>query len=98
MLRDDACALRKRFTEEIRPLPPTTEEPGAAVRRSRDLRGFCRRIFGWDDAQRQVVDDVIRALLAAVAAGAAIPLRGEPDLVPVARALHSRLLGPERPF
>jgi len=98
MLRDDACALRKRFTEEIRPLPLITEEPGAAVRRSRELRRFCRRILGWDDAQRETVDDVIRALLAAVAAGVAIPLRGESDLVPVARALHCRLLGPERPF
>jgi hypothetical protein len=98
MLRDDACALRKRFTKEIRPLPYGSEEPGAAVRRASELRGFCRRIFGWDDAQREAVDDVMCALLAAVVAGAAIALRGEPDLVPVAPALHRRLLGPERPF
>jgi hypothetical protein len=44
------------------------------------------------------VDDVMHALLAAVAACAPIALRGKSDLVPVAHALHRRLLGPERPF
>jgi hypothetical protein len=98
MLRDDACAVRKRFTEEIRLLPCDSAELGAAVRRERELRDFCRRIFGWDDARREAVDDVMHVLLAAVPACAPIALRGKSDLVPVAHALHRRLLGPERPF
>jgi hypothetical protein len=98
MVRDDACAVRKRFTEEIRLLPRASAELGAAVQRERELRDFCRRIFGWDDARREAVDDVMHALLAAVAACAPIALRGKSDLVPVAHALHRRLLGPERPF
>ena len=87
MLRDDACAVRKPFTEEVRRLPCASAELGAAVRRASEFRDFCCRIFGWDEAQREAVDGVMHALLAAVAAGAAIALRGRSDLLSARSAL-----------
>lgn len=63
-----------------------------------ELREFCCRLFGWDDAARGAVDDAVCTLLTAADRGAAVALRAHSDPVPIAYALHRRLLGPERPF
>jgi hypothetical protein len=104
MIHNEVIAVQQRHADVIYPLQRDGLEPGAlfteavTVRYERELRNFCCRIFGWDDARKHLVDDVTQKLLAAVGQGAAIALRGESDLVPVAHALHRRLLGPERPF
>jgi hypothetical protein len=64
----------------------------------RELRAFCRRLLGASRARSALVDDAVDGLLVAVARGLPIPLRGAPDLVPVAYALHRRILGADRPF
>lgn len=66
--------------------------------REHDLREYCCRLFGWADDHASLVDDVMWTLLNAVARRTAIGLQGESDLIPVARALHGRLVGAERPF
>lgn len=63
-----------------------------------DLREFCCRLFGWSDDHASLVDDVMWTLVNAVARRTAIGLQGESDLVPIAHALHCRLVGAERPF
>jgi hypothetical protein len=104
MLRNEIVALRKRHTAAIRPLQlrrfavSAAPTEGVTIHDERELRDFCCRIFGWDDARKELVNDVTQRLFAAVGCGAAIALRGESDLVPVAHALHRRLLGTERPF
>ena len=60
------------------------------------LRGFCARILGWtNDA---AIDHAIHSLDLAADHHAALVLLGETDLVPIARALHRRVLGADRPF
>jgi len=60
------------------------------------LRSFCARILGWtNDA---AIDHAIRSLDLAAYHCAALVLLGETDLVPIARALHRRVLGADRPF
>ena len=60
------------------------------------LRGFCARILGWtNDA---TIDHAIHSLDLATDHHAALVLLGETDLVPIARALHRRVLGADRPF
>lgn len=104
MLRNEVIAVRKRHTHTVRPLPRGGLCPGATindratVHHERELRDYCCRIYGWDDAWKDLVDEATQSLLAAVARGAAIALRGEADLVPTAYALHRRLLGFDRPF
>jgi hypothetical protein len=66
--------------------------------RDRELRAFCRRLLGSSEPWSAVVDDAVDGLLAAVARGMPIALRGASDLVPVAYALHRRILGADRPF
>src|SRR4051812_39618698 len=73
-------------------------EGGAVMPREHDLREYCCRLFGWADDHASLVDDVMWTLLNAVARRTAIGLQGESDLIPVARALHGRLVGAERPF
>jgi hypothetical protein len=93
------------FTDAFRPLSKAasvSEHVGNADdgedRRERDLRNFCCRIYGWSDEQAGLVDDVMGALLTAVARCAVIALRGEGDLVPIAHSMHRQLIGPQRPF
>ena len=69
-----------------------------AMARERDLRGLCCRILGWSSERARLVDDAMHALHTAAARGGAVALQGDSDLVPVAFALHRRLLGPDRPF
>jgi len=66
--------------------------------RDRELRAFCRRLLGWSEARAALIDGAVDDLLVAVARGTPIALRGTSDLVPVAYALHRRILGAERPF
>lgn len=83
------------------PGPDTAYVPGAAgsdAYRKRELRAFCRRLFGWGDECADVVDDKMHTLLTAAREGTPIALRGATDLVPVAHALHRRLFGPDAPF
>jgi hypothetical protein len=63
---------------------------------SNGLRGLLARILGWNNPR--VVELAIRALLLAVAHRAVLVLSGDGDLVPIARALHRRMLGNDRPF
>jgi len=71
--------------------------PGIAAR-DRELRVFCRRLLGSSEARSVQVDDAVDTVLSAVARGLPIALRGTSDLVPVAYALHRRILGANRPF
>jgi hypothetical protein len=59
---------------------------------------FCRRLLGSSEARSVQVDDAVDGVLTAVARGLPIALRGTSDLVPVAYALHRRILGADRPF
>jgi hypothetical protein len=69
-----------------------------ALPHDRDLRELCCRILGWSAEQAGIVDDVMHTLRNAAARGGAVALQGDSDLVPVAFALHRRLLGADRPF
>jgi hypothetical protein len=60
------------------------------------LRGFLSRLLGWDDAP--AVEHAIRSVDLAATHQAALVLCGDGDLVQVARGLHRRVLGDERPF
>jgi hypothetical protein len=62
------------------------------------LRSFCARILGWTTNREAVVEHAIRSLELATDHSAALVLLGETDLVPIAHALHRRMLGAERPF
>lgn len=106
MLRNEIVGVRERFTDTFRVLPAGCcrarrrgpAERGIGAARQSDLRAYCRRLFGWGEAQARRVDEVMDSLLTAVAHGSAIALRGESDLVPIAHEFHRRLHGPERPF
>lgn len=80
------------------PKPKYIADESGAMPREHDLREFCCRLFGWSDEHATLVDDVMWTLLNAVARRTAIGLQGESDLVPIAHALHCRLVGPDRPF
>src|ERR1700704_3708792 len=79
-------------------LPSSPATIGDAMPCERDLRDLCGRILGWSSEQAGLVDDVMHTLLDAAARGGAVALQGDSDLVPVAFALHRRLLGADRPF
>jgi hypothetical protein len=74
------------------------DKSGTVVSRERELREFCCRLFGWSDDHASQVDDVMWTLVTAVARRTAIGLQGESDLVPIAHALHVRLVGADQPF
>lgn len=63
---------------------------------SDDLWGFLARLLGWTSGR--VVDHALRSIDLAMSHRAALVLRGEGDLVPIAQALHRRTLGADRPF
>jgi hypothetical protein len=62
------------------------------------LRSFCARILGWTTNREIVVEHAIRSIELAGDHSAALVLLGETDLVPIAYALHRRMLGAEQPF
>lgn len=66
--------------------------------RSMDLRAFLKRVLGWTDDCMRAVDLASRSIRIATRRHAALVLCGEDDLVLLARALHRRVLGIDRPF
>jgi hypothetical protein len=99
-LRDDAVAVRARGALRPSEVPLTClmeGSEGMAVR-DRELRVFCRRLLGSSEARSVQVEDAVDTVLTAVARGMPIALRGTSDLVPVAYALHRRIVGADRPF
>ena len=60
------------------------------------LHGFLSRLLGWTNTD--AVDQAIRSIELAVGHHAHLVLRGPGDLVPIARALHRRTIGADRPF
>jgi len=61
-----------------------------------ELRAFLARLLGWSNDR--AVEHAIRSLALAADHRAALVLCGAGDTVPIARALHRRALGAERPF
>jgi hypothetical protein len=92
-LRNDVAGVRARGARAA-----SAVSTAGIMIRDRELRAFCRHLLGWSEARAAVVDDAVDGLLIAVARGMPIALRGSSDLVPVAYALHRRILGAERPF
>lgn len=99
MWRDSVSSAPEDSNPSSRFLKPEyIADDSGAMPRERELREYCCRLFGWSDQHASLVDDVMWTLLNAVARRTAIGLQGESDLVPIARSLHGRLVGPERPF
>jgi len=63
-----------------------------------ELRSFLSRLLGWRSDRIGVVDHALRAVRMASARRVALVLRGDGDLVPIARSIHRRALGIDRPF
>jgi hypothetical protein len=61
-----------------------------------ELRAFVARMLGWSD--ERAVELALRSLALAMDHRATLVLCGEGDMVPIARALHRRTLGPDKPF
>jgi hypothetical protein len=101
VFRNDIVGLRVSGTlrQFAVPAPSCTPvETSSSAIRNHTLREFCCRLLGWSDERVGLVDDTMHDLLAATVRGRPIALRGDFDLVPIAYALHRRLLGPEYPF
>jgi hypothetical protein len=62
------------------------------------LREFCARLMGWGEDRLAAIDETMRAIRSASSGRAALLLRGEGDLVPIAHAIHRRACGEEAPF
>jgi pSer/pThr/pTyr-binding forkhead associated (FHA) protein len=62
------------------------------------LRSFLARLVGWGRGRAEIVDHALRSVRMAATRHAALVLCGDDDLVPIARSLHRRSRGPERPF
>lgn len=60
------------------------------------LRSYVERILGWRNPD--AIDRALRSIHLGAARQAALVLRGEGDLVPIAVALHRRALGVAAPF
>jgi len=91
--------LRQEFV-----LTPGTEiEIGATILIAESehyiaLREFCARLLGWGKDRMPAVDHALRAIRLAAARRSALVLRSEEDPVPLAHALHRRVLGDAAPF
>ena len=70
----------------------------AESRRLIGVRSFLSRLLGWAPERLAVVDEALRALRLVQAQRAPLVLRGEGDWVTVARDLHHRVFGADRPF
>jgi len=70
----------------------------AESRRTVGLRGFLARLLGWRSEHFQVIDHALRSICMAATRRAPLMLRGDGDLVLIARAIHRRTLGADRPF
>jgi Inner membrane component of T3SS, cytoplasmic domain len=70
----------------------------AESRRWIELRGFLARLLGWRSDRTEIVDRALRSIRMAATRRVALVLCGDGDLVPIARAIHRRALGTDRPF
>jgi hypothetical protein len=91
--RRDECVLEPGVEVGLGGITLIAESP-----RSIALRGFLSRLLGWSLGQIRTVDHALRSLRYAAARRVALVVCGPDDLVPVARGLHRRALGPDRPF
>ena len=66
--------------------------------RSIALRSFLARLIGWGHARSELVDYALRSVRMAATHRATLVLCGDGDLVPIARSLHRRCRGSDRPF
>ena len=66
--------------------------------RSIELREFLSRLLGWRGQRIEVVDHALRSIRIAATRRTALMLRGDGDLVPIARAIHRRAFGGDRSF
>src|SRR5262245_11242443 len=80
--------LRRAPALNGRPYMTSPSEPA--------LRGYLERILGWQDVR--AVDRALRSVCLGASRQAALVLRGDGDLVPIALALHRRALGEDAPF
>jgi hypothetical protein len=62
------------------------------------LRAFCARLLGWGSDRQSAVDQALRSIRMCLTQRAPLLLRGDSDMVPIAQALHRRLLGQGPPF
>ena len=64
------------------------------------LRSFLARILGWSDERSQTIEHALRSIRLSVTHSAALLLLGdvEVDLETVARGIHCRTIGADRPF
>ncbi len=62
------------------------------------LRGFLSRLLGWRSKRLPVVDHALRSIRMAATHRTALVLCGDGDLVPLARSIHRRVFGDDRPF
>lgn len=62
------------------------------------VRAFLSRLLGWAPERLGIVDEALRAIRLMQAHRAPLVLRGEGDWVTVARDLHHRVFGADRPF
>jgi FHA domain-containing protein len=67
-------------------------------RRSAGLRGFLARLLGWQAERCEAVDHALRSVRMATTRRAPLVLCGDGDLMLIARAIHYRTLGVDRPF
>jgi hypothetical protein len=99
-LHNDAVAARENGALRPSEVPLTRHTEGTEdiAARDRELRDFCRRLLGLPEARSVQIDDAVEGVIRAVSRGLPIALRGSSDLVPVAYALHRRIVGEDRPF
>ena len=62
------------------------------------LHKFVARILGFSIERAGAVEHAFRSIELAMAHRASLVVLGEFDLVPIAQALHRRMLGAESPF
>jgi hypothetical protein len=62
------------------------------------LRSFRARLLGWTTDREVVVEHAVRSIELAIDQSSALVVLGEFDLVPIAYALHRRMLGADAPF
>lgn len=86
------------------PLAPGTEIGIGALRLVAEskglleLRAYLSRVLGWNDATRPAIDSAMRALRLAATLRTPLVLHGDDELPALARELHRRAFGDDRPF
>lgn len=62
------------------------------------VRRYLARILGWSSDRKVSVDLALRSIRRAASGRAALVLTGDTEVIAVARSLHYRVLGSDRPF